>query len=235
MCGVQLGLDTVSKFLKGLNFKRLKTGAVPKKADPAIQKVFEENELQSRLQEAKEGRRKVFFVDAAHLLWGSFLGYLWCRVRHFVSGAHGRDRFNILGALEVQSHEFHYVSNDSYVDRWSVVDLIIKIAKEKYPTPVTIILDNAAYQHASVVKWIAEYYQIELLYLPSYSANLNLIERFWKFLRSNVLNNKDYESFECMKGGVYAFVKNLAGYKNDLKSLLYTNFQSFEGVSMIHR
>ena len=115
------------------------------------------------------------------------------------------------------------------------MDLIIKIAKEKYPTPVTIVLDNAAYQHASVVKWIAEYYQIELLYLPSYSPNLNLIERFWKFLRSNVLNNKDYESFECMKGGVYAFVKNLAGYKNDLKSLLYTNFQSFEGVSMIHR
>jgi hypothetical protein len=74
-----------------------------------------------RLEESKKGERKVFFVDAAHLLWGASLGYLWCRIRHFVLGAHGRDRFNILGAIEAHSQEFIHVDNDSYINRWSVV------------------------------------------------------------------------------------------------------------------
>ena len=208
---------------------------MPKKANPEIQKAFEEKELQPRLQEAKEGKRKVFFVDAAHLLWGPFLGYLWCRIRRFVLGAHGRNRFNILGALEAFSHEFIYVKNDSYVDRWSIVELIMKIAKQQYSVPTTIVLDNAAYQHAAVAKWIAKYYGIELLYLPSYSPNLNLIERFWKFLRSMVLNNKDYESFDCMKNAISFFVENLFQHRKELSKLLTANFQSFMDVSMAHR
>lgn len=186
-----------------------------------------------RLEESKNGKRKVFFVDAAHLLWGASLGYLWGRVRHFVLGAHGRDRFNILGAIEAHSQEFIHVDNDSYINRWSVIELLMQIAAKKYSVPVSIILDNAPYQHALVVQWIAAYYEIELLYLPSYLPNLNLIERFWKLLRSKALTNIEYESFESMKTGIRSFVSNLAYYKEEISSLLSTNFQSFAGIKML--
>ena len=186
-----------------------------------------------RLEESKKSKRKVFFADAAHLLWGASQGYLWCRIRHFVLGAHGRDRFNILGAIEAHSQEFIHVDNDSYINRWSVVELLMQIAAQKYSGPVSMVLDNAPYQHALVVKWIADYYDIELLYLPSYSPNLNLIERFWKLLRSEALTNVEYESFESMKNGIRSFVTNLASYKEEISSLLSTNFQIFEGVKML--
>jgi transposase len=185
------------------------------------------------LEDSKNGKRKVFFVDAAHLLWGPSLGYLWCRIRHFVLGAHGRDRFNILGAIEAHSQEFIQLDNDSYINRWSVVELLMQIAAQKYSVPVSIVLDNAPYQHALVVKWIAAYYDIELLYLPSYSPNLNLIERFWKLLRSKALTNVEYESFESMKNGIRSFVRNLTSYKEEISSLLSTNFQTFEGIKML--
>lgn len=36
---------------------------------------------------------------------------------------------------------------------------------------------------------------IELVFLPPYSPNLNLIERLWKFFRKKVMYNQYYEKF----------------------------------------
>jgi transposase len=46
--------------------------------------------------------------------------------------------------------------------------------------PITLVLDNAHYQKCALVQALARGLGIELLYLPAYSPNLNLIERFWK-------------------------------------------------------
>jgi hypothetical protein len=48
---------------------------------------------------------------------------------------------------------------------------------------ITLVLDNARYQKCKLVGALAESLQIELLYLPSYSPNLNLTERLWKFVK----------------------------------------------------
>jgi len=50
--------------------------------------------------------------------------------------------------------------------------------------PVTLVMDNARYQRCNVVREFAESLNIELLFLPSYSPNLNLTERFWKFVKN---------------------------------------------------
>jgi len=44
--------------------------------------------------------------------------------------------------------------------------------------PVTLVIDNVRYQYCRVVRELANLLGIELLFLPSYSPNLNLIERF---------------------------------------------------------
>jgi transposase len=48
--------------------------------------------------------------------------------------------------------------------------------------PITLVLDNARYQKCKIVEELALSLSIELLYLPSYSPNLNLIERRWKLI-----------------------------------------------------
>ena len=59
----------------------------------------------------------MFFVDAAHFVLGSFLGWVWCAVRLFVRAASGRQRYNVLGALNATTQELIRVTNHTYTAR----------------------------------------------------------------------------------------------------------------------
>jgi hypothetical protein len=73
-----------------------------------------------RLEEAKAGKRAVFFVDAAHFVLAPYLGLLWCFTRLFIRAPAGRQRFNVLGALNAITHELIMVANDAYINANSV-------------------------------------------------------------------------------------------------------------------
>jgi transposase len=84
----------------------------------------------------------------------------------------------------------------------SVCELLNKI-KEKHPyEAVTILLDNAKYQKCKLVQELADSLNIELLFLPSYSPNLNIIERLWKWTKKDCLNCKYYETFAKFKEAI---------------------------------
>ena len=107
------------------------------------------------------GRREVFFVDAAHFVWAAFLGYLWFWNRLFVSAPAGRKRFNVLGAINARTHQLITVTNNTYINAESVCELLRAIAEVGFQVPITLVLDNARYQHAKVVKELADSLGIE--------------------------------------------------------------------------
>jgi len=82
------------------------------------------------------------------------------------------------------------VTNDTYITADSVCELLRRIAKLNLGMPITLVLDNARYQKCNIVTALALQLNIELLYLPAYSPNLNLIERLWKFVKKKVLYSK---------------------------------------------
>jgi transposase len=192
-----------------------------------------EEDLEPRLEEAKSGKRKVFFVDAAHFVMGSFLGKIWCKVRKFIPSSSGRKRYNVLGALDAITHELVTVCNDTYINALSVCELLQKIRDLVGVSEIiTLVLDNAAYQRCDLVTELAKDLKIELLFLPSYSPNLNLIERLWKFIRGNYLNNNYFESFDDLK---YTINQSLlmvshGNIKKEMDSLLALNFQLFDSA-----
>jgi len=112
-------------------------------------------------------------MDAAHFVFAPFLGYLWSFSRLFVRAPSGRKRFNVLGALNAITHEVVTVTNDTYINAQSVCALLMHIASLHINIPITLVLDNARYQKCAVVQDLATLLHIELLYLPSYSPNLN--------------------------------------------------------------
>ncbi len=184
--------------------------------------------MEPRLQEAKEGKRAVFFVDAAHFVFGAFIGYVWCFVRQFIKAPSGRQRFNVLGALNAVTHEVITVTNESYINSQSVCEMIWKLANLGLTIPITIVLDNAKYQRCRIVESFAAFLGIELLYLPSYSPNLNLIERLWKFVKKECLYSKYYADFGSFKTAIVDCLNNThTTHKQQLNSLLTHNFQSF--------
>ena len=69
------------------------------------QQMFHDQELQPLLDEAKQGKRSVLFVDAAHFVMGAFLGMVWCFTRLLLPSASGRKRHNVLGAYDPITHE----------------------------------------------------------------------------------------------------------------------------------
>jgi transposase len=207
---------------------------LPAKADPEKQKEFLEQELQPRLDEAQTGKRIVLFVDAAHFVLAPFLGFLWSVVRVFIQAPSGRQRFNVLGALNAITHELITVTNDAYINAESVCELLEKIANLYVGIPLSIFLDNVRYQKCALVMEKAKSLNIELCFLPSYSPNLNLIERMWKFVKRKCLYSKYYEKFPTFKAAISKCLdETMTTYKSDLDSLLTLRFQLFEKTQFV--
>ena len=120
------------------------------------------------LESAKAGDSKVYFVDASHFVHGSYIGRLWCFARCFIMSPSGRNRFNVLGALDAVTKELITIVNETYINAKSVCELMEEIAKRNIGIAIKLIMDNAKYQRAELVKATAERLKIELIYLPSY-------------------------------------------------------------------
>jgi len=177
------------------------------------------------LAEAKEGNRAVFFVDAAHFVLAPFIGFLWSLTRIFIQAPAGRQRFNVLGAINAITQELVTVTNDTYITAESVCALLDKLHNLKLGIPLTLFLDNARYQHCAPVIEKAASLQIELCFLPSYSPNLNLIERFWRFAKEKLVKNSYCPKYKVFRANVFSFLNHVDQYVDELRTLMVENFQ----------
>ena len=210
-------------------------GVVPGKAmdddkQRQAQQEFHDQQLQTTLDEAKQGKRTVLFVDAAHFVMGAFLGMVWWVVRLLLPSASGRKRHNVLGAYDPIKHEAITITNDTYINQDVFCEFFEKIAKAYADSgrPITLILDNARYQKCQSVTNKAKELTIELLYLPPYSPNLNLIERLWRFVKKQVLYSKHYNSFDVFRNSINTCISELGTrFKNEMQSLMTMKFQLF--------
>lgn len=207
---------------------------MPAKADPEKQAQYLNETLQPRLDEAKAGIRAVFFVDAAHFVLAPFLGFLWSVTRLFIRAPTGRRRFNVLGALNAITHELISVTNDTYITAQEVCELLHILAERTLGVPITIFLDNARYQKCALVMSTAEQLQIELCFLPTYSPNLNLIERLWRFVKKECLYSVYYSSFASFKKAIVnCLAQTNTKHKSALATLLTLKFQMFDKTQML--
>ena len=114
------------------------------------------------------------------------------------------------------------------------LQLLGKIAALGLTGPITLVLDNARYQRNAVVQALASQLGITLLYLPSYSPNLNLIERLWKFIKRRALYGRYHPTFADFRAAIEETLANLpTTHATNLTSLMTLNFQRFENVSLM--
>jgi transposase len=176
----------------------------------------------------------VLFVDAAHFVYGTYLCCLWSILRVFVRAASGRQRFNVLGAWNAVTRRLLAVTNTTVVNTDTLCQLLRAIAAEGLVGPVTLVLDNARYQRNKVVQTLAAELSIRLLFLPSYSPNLNLIERLWGFAKRRSVYGKYHPDFASFRA---AIENTLAGipttHADAMEALMTLQFQTFEDVSLL--
>jgi len=176
----------------------------------------------------------VFFVDAAHFVQGAFLCCLWCVRRLFIRGASGRQRYSVLGAWNAVTNQLVSITTAGTVSSETMCQLLHKIAALGLQGQITLVLDNARYQRCALVIDLAKTLNIQLQFLPSYSPNLNLIERPWKFIKRDVLYGRHYNSFIEFSAAIDGCLENIpTDHREKLQSLMTHNFQQFDPASFL--
>jgi transposase len=204
-------------------------------AEPiALQADFLDTQLKPGRDAAQAGQGHVFFVDAAHFVFGTFLCCLWSFTRIFVRAASGRQRCNVLGAWNAVTHELISVTKTTVVNTETMCQLLGKIAASGRTGPITRVLDHARYQRHAVVQAWASQWGITLWYLPSYAPNLNLIERLGKFIKRRALYGRYHPTFRDFQGAIQERLDGLPTlHAERLKTLMTLKFQTFENVSLL--
>ena len=232
--GLKRGPTQVRQFLKSVGMKPRKVGQIPAKADVAAQATFKTQDLEPRLAQAQAGQRRVFFMDAAHFVFAPFLGVVWCFTRLFVKAPSGRQRVNVLAALDALTHDVVTVTNLTSLTSGTVCELLRLLAGAYPDLPLTIVLDNARYQRCHLVQTLAQSLGIELLFLPPYSPNLNLIERFWKFVKKQCLYSKYYADYHAFEQAIRTCIAQAPTlHRAALASLLTLKFQTFKALPVL--
>ena len=211
--------------LNRLHFTYKKTTAVPCKADPDEQKKFIEKHEQMKAKKAAED--KILFMDGTHTQHNSMPAYCWIEKgkKKEIPSNTGRKRINLNGVIDAETHEVTIREDDS-VNAQSTIKLFdaIEARYDKAPN-IYIIADNAPYYRSALVQDYLVFSRIKIEFLPSYSPNLNLIERLWKFFHKKMLYNQFYDTYDKFKNRCLSFFENIGKYKDELRTLLTDNFQ----------
>ncbi len=199
-----------------------------------IQQEFLQNQLQPALNSAAKGEIHLFFIDAAHFVFGTYLCYVWSILRLCIRAASGRQRYNVLGSWNAITRELITITNTTVVNKETMCELLMKLAAMKLTKPVTVVLDNARYQRNKTVQDLANELKIKLLYLPSYSPNLNLIERLWGFMKRTAVYGKYHANFAAFQASIEKVISEInTTHAMALATLMTPRFQTFKNKSLM--
>lgn len=226
---ITYSISGMNNLLKRLGYSYKKARQVPGKADRAAQAEFTKEYYKIRRKMTEDD--SLFFLDGVHPQHNSIPSYGWFKK--------GKDeplcsntrylRLNINGAYDIDRHEV-VTQFSSTINKESTLDLLEKLRKARPFGRIYCVLDNAGYYISQDVKDFAKACAIELIYLPAYSPNLNIIERLWRFMNKKIFYNKYYKEFDEFKSTCKSFFKMLPQYKEELKKLMTEKFETLPAI-----
>jgi len=211
-------------FLHRIGYEYKKPKLVPGNPDVEAQEIFAmqyEDFMQS-----KPANIEVLFLDAVHPEHNAMAAYGWIKrgEKREIKTNSGRERLNLHGAINAETYQVTIIESKT-VNGESTVTLLESI-ENTYPLAkeIIVILDNAKYHYSKVVKEFIENSKIKLVFLPSYSPNLNLIERLWKFFKKKVLYNTYHKDISAFRESCIKFFRNINDYYDELEKLMQGEF-----------
>lgn len=224
MFGINYTISGMTALLHRLGYVYKKPKIVPGKADMESQEIFIKQ--YKNFMETKPEHDPVLFVDGVHPTHNTMAAYGWLKkgeTRGIKSNT-GRERLNINGAIDIETLDVTVVSGEA-INSDLTIDLFNAI-EAQYPLALTIyiILDNARYYHSKQMKAYLANSRIRLVSLPSYSPNLNLIERLWHFFKKKILYNQYFDKFKDFERATLNFFANIGDYKDELAQLMSEEF-----------
>lgn len=223
--GVTFTVNGVTKLLHRLGFVCKQTTMIPGKLDEKAQALWlaEHNKLRDELPE----NEVVLYADGVHPTHNTRATRAWVRRGHEkqVLTNPGRGRLNINGALDVGGMRVVTRISDA-LNAESTIAFLGDV-ENAYPgkARVHVVVDNARYyRNKLVTEWLAApERRVQLVFLPPYSPNLNLIERLWRYLHKYVIGTTRREKFSEFEADVREFLgSGFAAHEQALRSFIGT-------------
>lgn len=212
--------------LHRLGFTYKLTTPVPCQADVPAQVTFLQ-ELTTLEAEVEQGQAVLYYADAAHPTHNTRCTRAWCAVgkERPLPTVSGRERVNLNAALNAYDPTQVLVDETDCVNAQSTRRLYEKLlAAHPDKARIYVVCDNAGYyKNKELREWLADKPLVQV-FLPPYAPNLNLIERFWKFLRQKIINPCFYRTKGEFRTAVLGFFNRLSEFGPELASLLTRNF-----------
>lgn len=83
-----------------------------------------------------------------------------------------------------------------------------------------MILDGAAWHRSQGLKIPSN---IEIMYLPPYSPELNPVERLWLYIKQSVIKNRIYDTISSLEDAVCQFIQDNLN-ASTIKNLCSVNY-----------
>ncbi|MBC7959659.1 MAG: IS630 family transposase [Vallitaleaceae bacterium] len=221
--GMSYSRSWAKKLLHRLGYSYKQLSLFPVQANQQAQQEF--NKKYQDLMANLPDNEVVIFMDAAHPQHNTAASKAWITVgeERYIPTNSGRNRVNLNGAYNPVDQKV-IVQASPMVNAQSTIKLIKTIlayyaSKQK----IYLITDNARYYRSKLVnEFLAEHNKAELIFLPPYSPNLNLIERLWKYMRKEIISTNYYETFVEFQKEIKKFFQYIHHQKEKLAQFIGT-------------
>jgi transposase len=215
----------MKNILNELGLKCIRRKPIPGNT-PSVekQKEFIEQYHEMRNEEGAE----TIFCDGMHLVHQNEPNNCWAdpAFPSIIETNTSRQRLTILGGYNPADNSLIHLTSEENCNAERVIDFFELVSKIYNAYKINIVIDNAKYFHATIVKeWLEKNPRINLVFLPPYAPNLNLIERFWKFAKKKLVKNKYYKKYKEFRAAVFRFLNNVKDHAKKIKKLMTEKFQ----------
>jgi len=216
---------------KKLNLSYKKTRLIPGKIPDIKTQIGFIYKLNDLLIDCINNKKhKLYFFDPVHQTHNNENDRGWmekgAKGTRTVFSNTGRRRINIIGALNALELELVTIITEANCNKELLSCFLTELrASNPDCEKIYLVLDNASYNRAYEVRDKAIELNIELIHLPAYCPNLNIIERLWKFFKKKIMKNKYYQEFTEFQEKINEFFKDIKKYESELYNLLTLNFQ----------
>jgi transposase len=231
--GIEYKPDSVIVLLHRLGFVYKKTKLVPSKAD-----VQEQEQFIVKFREIEQNLPKnelILFGDGVHPHHNTESTYAWIEkgTEKEVLSNTGRVRVNINGAIN-PANPCEVVHHKADTINASTTIIWLSLIENRFPEKkiIHLFVDNARYYRSKEVQKYLEISRIKMHFLPPYSPNLNPIERLWRFLKKEVIKSDYTPEPNIFRQRIDDFFNEIHNYKEQLQSLINTNFQKLKSTNL---
>ena len=161
--------------------------------------------LEKKIEE--NPKKELYFFDESRFGTHSKIGHGWFpkAIRTSVSVKLGFENFYVYSAVSPKTGKDCSLLMP-YVNSTCMNIFLEHMEQELGGEEILLVMDGAGWHKSKGLKIPKN---IEIIYLPPYSPELNPVERLWLYIKQHTIKNKIYKTISLLEDSICDFMKNL--------------------------